>query len=78
MPIISRVPERLISRKDVERLTSLKKSSIYSLIAAGRFPTAVKVTLRRRAWAETEVQAWIAARLCTRPTSEAAFAGEVR
>lgn len=69
---------RLLTLKQIEYITSLKKSSIYCLIAAGRFPSAVNVSFRRRAWAESEVQAWIAARLSTRTTTEAAFVGEVR
>ena len=68
MPISSGGLKRLISLKDVERLTSLKKSSIYSLIAKGRFPRPVKVSVRRVAWLASEVQTWIATRLDARST----------
>jgi prophage regulatory protein len=57
---------RLLSLKQVEFLTSLKKSTLYALIGADEFPGQVYVTTRRRAWLASEVQEWIASRLRAR------------
>lgn len=56
-------PERFISLKEVERLTSLKKSTLYNMMSNGSFPRGVALTPRRRGWVDSEVQAWIGSRL---------------
>lgn len=58
---VSGGPERLLSLRDVERCTSLKKSTIYAAIAAGAFPGPIPITARRVAWRASEIQRWIAA-----------------
>jgi len=54
--------EQLLPLRAVENLTSLKKSTLYALIAQQMFPSSVPITRRRVAWRATEIQAWIAAR----------------
>lgn len=48
--------ERFLSLREVEHLTSLKKSSLYAL---ADFPRPVRITARRSAWLASEVQGWI-------------------
>ena len=55
--------ERFLTLRDVERLTSLRKSTIYALIQRGEFPKPVTITARRVAWVSSEIQAWIAVRV---------------
>jgi len=55
--------ERFLSLKEVEYVTSLKKSTIYALVQSGDFPSQRPITLRRRAWLASEVQAWIDVRV---------------
>lgn len=55
--------ERFLSLKDVEYVTSLKKSTIYALVQSGDFPSQRPITLRRRAWLASEIQNWITSRL---------------
>lgn len=55
--------ERFLSLKEVEYVTSLKKSTIYALVQSGEFPCQRPITLRRRAWLASEVQAWIDVRI---------------
>ncbi len=43
----------------VKTKTSLSSSSIYRLIAEGRFPRSIHVFRRRVAWIESEVQDWV-------------------
>ncbi len=52
---------RLLKLQDVIRLTSLSKTSIYDLIAAGNFPRPLQTSPRRVAWRESEVKEWLEA-----------------
>jgi len=62
---------RLLRRRQVEELVGLRRSALYALVAAGRFPKPIHLTVRAVAWLENEVFAWIAARIAaSRPASE--------
>lgn len=50
---------RLICRKEVEFLTRLKRSTIYSRMNEGHFPQRVKVGRKAVAWREDEIRQWI-------------------
>lgn len=56
-------PERLLRLSSVEALTGLRRSALYAAMKAGKFPRCVKLGARAAAWPESEVQAWIAARI---------------
>lgn len=58
--------DRFLPLTEVERVTSLKKSKLYEMVKAGEFPPQKEVTVRRRAWLASEVQAWIQSRVQTR------------
>lgn len=53
------VKDRLLRLPDVEQLTGCKKSTVYGLMAAGKFPKNVKLTRRLSVWRESDVQRWI-------------------
>lgn len=53
---------RLLHLKEVLRLTSLSRTSIYRLMARGRFPGSVALG-SRVAWVEVEVATWIEDRI---------------
>ena len=53
---------RLIKLKEVKRITSLSRSTIYQAIMDGRFPKPLKTGSRGVAWLEQEVFDWITAR----------------
>lgn len=57
---------RLIRRKEVQAATGLGASSIYALVAQGKFPAPLNLSERRVAWVEAEVHAWIAERMAQR------------
>jgi prophage regulatory protein len=61
-------PKRLIRRPVVINMTGLKTSQIYDLIAEKRFPAPVPIGARAVAWVESEVEAWIEARIRERET----------
>jgi len=54
---------RLLKIGEVIRRTAKGRSTIYRAVRAGTFPPPTKIGPRASAWAEPEVQAWIAARL---------------
>ena len=56
-------PKRLIRRPEVIAKVGLQTSQIYDLIAEGRFPTPVPIGARAVAWLESEIDAWIDARI---------------
>ena len=52
----------ILRRPEVERRTQISKASIYRLMAAGQFPTAIKLGERAVAWRASEIDAWLASR----------------
>ena len=55
--------DRLLRLPDVEAVTGCKKSTIYSLMKAGKFPRCVRITARMAAWPESAVLTWVQARI---------------
>jgi prophage regulatory protein len=55
--------EILLRLPQVEMMIGLKRSSIYTRIAAGQFPKPVNLGARAVAFRRSEVQAWIAGRV---------------
>ena len=54
--------DRLLAMREVECITSAKKSWIYERIGRGLFPRPIRLCASRRvAWSERAIQAWIAA-----------------
>lgn len=53
----------LLRIKDVLTRTGLSRSTMYALIADGRFPAPVKLSIRCAAWPSDQVDAWIAERI---------------
>jgi prophage regulatory protein len=70
---------RLLRRRQVEELVGLRRSAIYALVAAGRFPAPIHLTVRAVAWLENEVFEWVAGRVAaSRPVSPDEVGREVR
>lgn len=57
---------RLLRKPDVLARVPISKSSLDRWVAAGLFPTPVKVGPRAIAWLETDISAWEAARYAAR------------
>lgn len=51
---------RLLRLPDVEKLTGCGKSTVYGLMAAGKFPKNIRITRRLSCWKESDIQNWIA------------------
>ncbi|WP_232831066.1 helix-turn-helix transcriptional regulator [Peristeroidobacter agariperforans] len=56
-------PIRMLRLSQVAAITGLSKTKIYQLQIQGDFPMRVQLSPRRVAWVESEVQAWLAARI---------------
>lgn len=65
-PSAGDLPLRLLRLEQVGEMTGLRRSMVYQLEAAGGFPRRVKLATRAVGWVESEVRAWIAARIATR------------
>lgn len=50
---------RIMSDREVEHLTSLKRNTRYSMTARGDFPAPVWITGRTRGYMSDEVYAWL-------------------
>jgi prophage regulatory protein len=56
-------PITILRLPAVTARTGLPTSSLYALMAEGKFPKSRKITARRVGWIEAEVDAWIRARI---------------
>ena len=55
--------DRLLRLPEVEDATGIKKSSIYALARAGKFPAPVRITRRLSVWPESAVLNWVNERI---------------
>lgn len=61
----------IIRIADVERQTGLKKSTIYSLISRGEFPSPISLGQRASGWLLSEIHQWKQQRIAlSRGTAE--------
>lgn len=60
----------LSRKKRVLDRTGLSNSTLYELMAAGKFPKPVKIADRCVAWPANEVDAWIADRIAQRELAQ--------
>lgn len=51
--------DRILSKNDVIHLTGLSKSTIYMYIRDSKFPSPVKIGVRRVGWLESEISNWL-------------------
>ena len=52
--------DRLIRLPEVIQITSLSRTQIYRLIAAGTFPKQRRISHKVAAWRQSDVAAWVA------------------
>ncbi len=62
---MNHLTERLIRLPDVIATTGLSRSTIYARIALGSFPKQIALGPRLVAWAESDIQNWIADQVTT-------------
>ncbi|MFA0569228.1 helix-turn-helix transcriptional regulator [Vibrio gallaecicus] len=63
MEIIQGHSDRFLQIRDAMETTILCRSIIYNLIKAGGFPSYYAIKGERKAWLESEVQAWLLVRV---------------
>ena len=62
--------DRFVKLNEVERLTSLKKSTIYAMQRKQEFPRCIQVTPRAVAWRESQVLQWVQDRITAAATAQ--------
>jgi len=50
---------KILTLKQVIEKTGLSRSTIYSLLAAGKFPKKIQLTPRRIGFRESDIDAWL-------------------
>jgi prophage regulatory protein len=63
MEILVTAKKIIIRLPVVINRTGLKRSTIYALIAEGRFPKQIKLGTKASGWLESEVDQWIESRI---------------
>ena len=63
MDIKDRPRKRLVRIHEVVRMTGLSRSTIYALMAKGKFPKSIEISLRCVGWDEDEIQNWLLEKL---------------
>lgn len=58
--------QKLVRLPEVIERTSLSRSTIYEMMAQGRFPRPVKLNLRSNGWVEAEINDWLESRVAER------------
>lgn len=53
------MPEKHLRRSEVEAITGLARSTIYTLMARGDFPRPIKLTAKAVAWPESKITKWL-------------------
>ena len=61
----------ILRRREVERRTGKRHSSIYADISEGTFPKPVPLGKRAVGWVESEIDAWITDRIAARDQAAA-------
>lgn len=56
------MPDKIFRRPAVQDLTGLSRSTLYAMIADGRFPAPVKLGTRAVGWREADLNEWLASR----------------
>jgi prophage regulatory protein len=51
-------PGRLLSPKDVERQTSLSRTTLWRKVKEGSFPKPLKISANRIAWSSSDLEQW--------------------
>ena len=56
-------PEKIIRLQAVKARCGLSRSTLYNRMAAGEFPSPIALGARSVGWVESEINAWIVARI---------------
>lgn len=56
------MPDKIFRRPAVQDITGLSRSTLYAMIAEGRFPAPVKLGTRAVGWREADLNEWLASR----------------
>jgi prophage regulatory protein len=63
LPSEERTSARLIRFAEVKHRVGLSRSTVWRLEKANQFPKSIRISSGRRGWLESDISAWIAARV---------------
>lgn len=63
MEVVPTRPLRIIRLPEVESRVGFRKTAIYAMERAGKFPRRVQLGPNSAGWVESEVESWIADRI---------------
>jgi prophage regulatory protein len=66
MPTTETAPLQMLRMPEVIQRTGLSRSTIYALVADGKFPRQIKVSENTAAWLEHEIDAYLIDRIAER------------
>jgi prophage regulatory protein len=66
---LPRAADRFLPKPEVLRIAGFSAATLWREVKAGRFPAPVSISPNRIGFLESEVRAWIAARLGSRTTA---------
>lgn len=55
----AKAPDVLLNRKQVESMTGLSRPTIYRWMPLGKFPKPLRLGVKKVAWKQADIQAWI-------------------
>jgi prophage regulatory protein len=61
----TQLPDTILRRPEVQKVTGLSRATIYESMARGDFPVAIRLGKRAVGWPQSEITHWLA----TRPRS---------
>jgi prophage regulatory protein len=50
--------QKILRRGDVEKLTGMRRSSLYAAVAEGKFPPPIRLSEKCVGWLESEIVDW--------------------
>ena len=69
IPSLPTAPDRFLAKSEVLRIAGFSAATLWREVKAGRFPIPVAISAKRVGHLESEVHAWIAARVGSRTTA---------
>jgi prophage regulatory protein len=70
--------QAILRRPQVERLTGLRRSSLYALVQAGKFPRPIKLSEKAVGWLELEIVDWQQRRVAERDGEDRGTTAEAK
>ena len=65
------MPERFISIKEVVKKIGISRTQVWFITKEGQFPQLVQISPKRKAYVESEIEAWMLEKIAARDLGKA-------